>query len=135
MAHALVEYSDNLTDQGDIRGLLKKIAAQMCNSNGVFPTGGIRIRANRLSEYVIADGEDDYAFVNIVVQMGSGRPADFKKQFFDELFEIIKAHFAIIYASRYLAISLYVVEVNEQNSYKQNNIHAKFVSAMPPTKA
>jgi 5-carboxymethyl-2-hydroxymuconate isomerase len=131
MAHAVVEYTDNLTDQADIRGLLVKIAAHMRNSNGVFPTGGIRIRANRLSEYVIADGEDDYAFVNIVVQMGPGRSAEFKKQFFDDLFEIIKAHFATLFASRYLALSLYIAEVNEANSYKQNNIHVKFPSAKP----
>ena len=131
MAHAVVEYTDNLTGQADIKGLLAKIAAHMRNSNGVFPTGGIRIRANRLTENVIADGEDDYAFVNIGEKMGSGRTAEFKKQFFDGLFELIKAHFANLFTSRYLALSLYIAEVDEANSYKQNNIHAKFLPAKP----
>ncbi len=46
MAHAIVEYTDNLGSEADIPGLLAKIAAKMRDSGGVFPIGGIRIRAN-----------------------------------------------------------------------------------------
>lgn len=126
MPHILVEYTDNLAGEAEIPGLLKKIAAKMVDSGGVFPIGGVRVKAQRFSEYVIADGNDDYAFVNVVASIGPGRDPAFKKKFFGELFEIIKGHFAVVHDRRYLALSLYVQEVDEDGSYRKNNIHMKF---------
>lgn len=126
MPHIIVEYTDNLGQEADIGGLLKKLAAKMRASDGVFPVGGIRVRAIRLSEYVIADGEDDYAFVNATAKIGAGRPAEFKKRFFGEMFDLVKSHFEKLYAERFLALSLYVEENDENGSFKQNNIHRKF---------
>ena len=126
MPHIIVEYTDNLGSEADMCGLLKKLAAKMRASDGVFPIGGIRVRAIRLSEYVIADGEEDYAFVHTTAKIGAGRPAEFKKRFFGEMFELIKAHFEKLYAERYLALSLYIEETDEDGSYKHNNIHRKF---------
>jgi 5-carboxymethyl-2-hydroxymuconate isomerase len=126
MPHTIIEYSDNLAGEGDIPGLLKKIAAKLCNSGGVFPIGGVRVRAHPVTQYVIADGADDYAFLHTVVKLAAGRPEDFKKEFFDELFELIKAHFAELMSRRYLALSMYIEEVDESGSYKHNNIHRKF---------
>jgi 5-carboxymethyl-2-hydroxymuconate isomerase len=126
MAHATVEWTSNLDGDADIRGLLELIAAAMRNSGGVFPWGGIRVRAIRLDDYVIADGKADDAFVNVTVKMAAGRSAEFKKAFFTDLFEQIKIHFAELYARRSLAISLYVEENDEPNSFKHNNIHTRF---------
>jgi 5-carboxymethyl-2-hydroxymuconate isomerase len=126
MPHTIVEYSDNLAAEGDIPGLLRKIAAKLCDSDGVFPIGGVRVRAYPAHDYVIADGKDYYAFVHIVVKLGPGRSAFFKKRFFGELFDVIKAHFAELMERRYLALSMYVEEVDESGSYKHNNIHRKF---------
>jgi 5-carboxymethyl-2-hydroxymuconate isomerase len=126
MAHAVVEWTSNLEGEADIRGLLELIAAAMRNSGGVFPWGGIRVRAIRLDDYVIADGKADDAFVNVTVKMAAGRSAEFKKAFFTDLFEQIKTHFAELYARRHLALSLYVEETDEAGSFKYNNIHKRF---------
>jgi 5-carboxymethyl-2-hydroxymuconate isomerase len=126
MPHTIVEYSDNLAAEGDIPGLLKTIAAKLCDSGGVLPIGGVRVRAHRVSEYVIADGKDDYAFLHAVVKLGTGRTVAFKERFFDELFQLIKAHFAELASRRYLALSMYVEEVDENGAYRHNNIHRKF---------
>lgn len=126
MPHLIVEYTDNLAQDGDIPGLLRKLACKLADSDGVFPVGGVRVRATRLTEYVIADGEDDYAFVNATAKIGPGRPESFKREFFGAVFEIIKAHFADLMERRYLALSLYVEEADEAGSFKQNNIHLKF---------
>ena len=126
MPHCVVEYTDNLGDQADIPGLLKKVAAKLCDSGGVFPKGGVRVRALRLSEYVVADGLADDAFVNLTIKIGPGRPDDFKKAFFGDLFAIVEEHFATLYAQRYLALSLYVEEADEAGSFKRNNIHQRF---------
>ncbi|WP_298670582.1 5-carboxymethyl-2-hydroxymuconate Delta-isomerase [uncultured Sphingomonas sp.] len=129
MAHAIVEWTDNLAGETDIRALLELIAAAMRDADGVFPWGGIRVRAIRLSDYVIADGKEDDAFVNITVKMGAGRPAEFKQAFFTRLFDQVKAHFADLFERRYLALSLYVEEADEAGSFKHNNIHRRFRSA------
>jgi 5-carboxymethyl-2-hydroxymuconate isomerase len=126
MAHVVVEYTDNLTPQGDIPALLAMIAKELRNANGVFPVGGIRVRAIRFEDYVVADGAEDDAFVHITVKMAKGRPEEVKKAIFTALFEKVKEHFAALYAKRYLALSMYVEEADETGSFKHNNIHLRF---------
>lgn len=126
MPHCVVEYTDNLGAEADIQGLLKKVAAKLCDSGGVFPKGGVRVRALRLSEYVVADGLEDDAFVNLTIKIGPGRSDAFKTAFFGEVFAIVEDHFAALYAQRYLALSLYVEEADEAGSFKKNNLHQRF---------
>lgn len=133
MPHTIVEYTDNLGPEADIPGLLGKIAAKLRDSGGVFPVGGIRVRAYPVHDYVIADGADDYAFVHVVVKIGAGRPDEFKRRFFGVLFDIVKAHFADLFERRYLALSLYVEEAGEAGSFKHNNIHKKFQGGPAPS--
>lgn len=124
MAHATVEWTDNLEGEFDLRALLRLIADEMrLRSDGVFPVGGIRVRAIRLTDYVIADdaGPDD-AFINIDVKMGAGRSAEFRRQFFDALFEAVKRQLGDLFDRRPLALSLYV---EEAEGWKHNSIHAR----------
>ncbi|KQX19132.1 MULTISPECIES: 5-carboxymethyl-2-hydroxymuconate Delta-isomerase [unclassified Sphingomonas] len=126
MAHAVVEWSDNLEGEADIGALLRLIAQAMRDADGVFPWGGIRVRGIKLTDYVIADDSGQDAFVNITIKIGAGRPAEFKRAFFGSLFERIKGHFAPLFERRYLALSMYVEEADEADSFKHNNIHARF---------
>lgn len=125
MPHAIVEYSHNLFPDGDVQGLLAKLASALRDSEGVFPVGGIRVRAQRYDEYVVADGHADNAFVVVTFEIGAGRDPAFKKRFFDATFELVKAHFAQLYASRPLSLAMYVHELAEHDSYKHNNLHAR----------
>jgi len=125
MPHLIVEYTANLAPAADIRGLLRK-ANQVLVAQGVFPTGGIRARAIRLEEWVVADDADDYAFVHATLKIGAGRAPEVRQKVGDELFAAITAHFAEIYRSRPLALSLELAEFSEAGTWKQNNIHARF---------
>lgn len=125
MAHVIVEYTDNISSDAYIRPLLVKLAAKMRSEHDVFPIGGVRVRATRLAEYVVADGEEDYAFVNITAKIGRGRSQEFRQRFFGEMFEIVKQHFLPLYETNYLALSLYVEEVGDP-AFRYNNLHAKF---------
>ena len=129
MPHIIVEYTDNLAPDGDIRGLLEKLAAKMIDSGGVFPVGGVRVRAQRLSEYVIADDKGDYAFVNVTAKIGAGRDPSFKQKFFGEMFEIVKHHFKARLPENLIALSLYVEELDEKGAFRENNIHLRFKSS------
>jgi len=125
MAHAIVEWSDNLVGEFDLKGLLALIAYEMRErSGGVFPVGGIRVRALCHSDYVIADGADPLdAFINIDVKMGTGRDAAFKKAFFDQMFEAVRGYLGDLFDRRPVALSLYV---SEAEGWKHNSIHQRF---------
>lgn len=127
MAHATVEWTDNLAVDGfEIRPLLERIARHMREADGVFPWGGIRLRGVRLTDYVIADDSGQDAFINISILMGAGRDVAFKQRFFGTLFEAVKADLAPLFERRFLALSMYVDEADEATSYKHNNIHPRF---------
>ena len=126
MPHFVVEYTDNLRDQTDIRALLKKANEILIAQDGLFPIGGIRSRAIVLQEYVMSDDEEDYAFVHGSLKVGAGRSKEAIKKVCDELFEMMTAHFAELFDKRYLALSLEFSEFSEAGTYKKNNVHARF---------
>jgi 5-carboxymethyl-2-hydroxymuconate isomerase len=127
MPHCVVEYTDNLVGEVDVPALLRKLADRLCDSDGMFPKGGVRVRAQRLTEYAIADGANpDDAFVHLTVKIGKGRTRERLDAFFADFFEAARQALAPVFARRPLALSLYVDEVDEAGSYKQNTIHTRF---------
>ncbi|MBA4603674.1 5-carboxymethyl-2-hydroxymuconate Delta-isomerase [Thermoactinomyces mirandus] len=126
MPHFIVEYTDNLRTEADIPGLLEKIHAVLLSHNDIFPAGGIRSRAIELHDYRIADGMEDDAFVHAILKIGAGRPEYVKKAVCDELFGVMKSHFADLFAKRYLALSMELIEFGGFGTYKHNNIHTRF---------
>lgn len=126
MPHLIYEYTDNLKAEGDIPGLLRKTNQVVLAQGGVFPTGGIRARAICLTDYCVADGAADDAFVHLTFKMGAGRTAEEKQKVGDELFTMLKDHFAALFARRGLALSMEIVEFSEAGTWKHNNIHARY---------
>lgn len=129
MPHLTFEYTDNLHADGNIPALLKKANQVLIDQGGVFPIGGIRSRAIRLTDYCVADGTVDDAFVHATLKIGAGRSDEQKKKAGDELFQMLSEHFAAIYQQRPLALSLEIVEFSEAGTWKQNNIHARYKKA------
>ncbi len=127
MPHLVFEYTDNLGENADIRGLLEKASAVLRSRGGVFPTGGIRVRAIRLEEYLVADGSHpDDAFVHGRLQIGAGRSEAEKTAVCDALFAAMTEHFAGEFERRGLALSLEISEFSEAGTWKKNNIHARY---------
>lgn len=129
MAHVIVEYTANIRAEADLPALLRTINETLIAQDGVFPVGGIRSRGVELSDYRMADGAADYAFVHVTLKIGAGRDPATKKRACDALFEAIKAHFAELYARRLLALSMELYEFDEGGTYKHNNVHARFKKA------
>ncbi|WP_433748489.1 5-carboxymethyl-2-hydroxymuconate Delta-isomerase [Falsibacillus pallidus] len=125
MPHFILEYTDNLKEEGNIPELLGKVNAYLMERGDVFPIGGIRSRAIELKDYRIADGKEDDAFVHAMLKIGTGRTKEEKQSVGDELFRIMKEHFADLYEKRYLALSFEIAEFTN-GTYKQNNIHKRF---------
>jgi 5-carboxymethyl-2-hydroxymuconate isomerase len=67
MPHFTIEYSANLdsrVEMGEVVELARKAAAE----TGIFPLGGIRVRAIRCEHYAIADGAADAGFLPMVLR-------------------------------------------------------------------
>ena len=132
MPQVILEYTDNIKAEADIPGLLKKVNDTIISQDGgVFPIGGTRSRAIELKDYRMADGAADYAFVHVTFKIGAGRSDAQKKRVCDDLFEMMKAHFAALFATRYLALSMELYEYDERGTYKHNNVHARFKKPPP----
>ena len=133
MPHLTVEYSSNLKRDGDIPGLMPKLARCLidlrADGKPVYPVGGVRVRAYEAADYCIADGSTDGGFVNATLKIGGGRAREAVRATGDALFEVLKAHFAALYERQGLALSLYIDEVNEGGSWKHNNLHARLKRA------
>ena len=125
MAHFIVEYTHNIAVDADIPGLLRK-ANEALIAQQVYPIGGIRSRAIELTHWRMADGAEDYAFVHATFKLGAGRAREIRQRTGDALFEMMKTHFAELYARRYLALSLELYEFDEAGTWKHNNVHARF---------
>jgi 5-carboxymethyl-2-hydroxymuconate isomerase len=132
MPHFIVEYTNNIKKAARILELLEKANGILIAQGGLFPTGGIRSRAIELAEYVIAGGTvDRAAFVHAVLKIGSGRSEEQKQKVGDELFEMMKAHFASLFATSSFALSMELNEFSEAGTWKQNNLHKLFAWAQP----
>lgn len=129
MPHLTVEYTGNLGAHADIPALLRKANAVLIAQGGVFPIGGIRSRAIRLDDFCVADGTADDAFVHLTLKIGAGRSAEQKQHAGDALFAMVRDHFAALFASRFLALSLEIQEFSEAGTWKHNNIHGRYKAA------
>ena len=128
MPHFTIEYTDNIRDQMALPGLFKRVHTYLAGT-GVFPLGGIRSRGILLTDYLVADGEADDAFVHATLKIGAGRSDAAQRETGDAVFEILKSHFAQLFACRNLALSFELSELQPVLNYKQNNIHQRFAKA------
>ena len=130
MSHMTLEYSGNLRDAG-FNELCRKLANFMTllrvEASPVFPPGGVRVRAIACPEFCIADGTlQDAGFVHANLKIGAGRSSEVKEAIRHGLFEIMKTHFAVLYAKQGLALSLELNEFSEVGTLKHNNLHTRF---------
>jgi len=125
LPHFILEYTDNLKKDIDIKQLLKTIHSAILEFPNLLPISGLRSRAIEVNNYMIADGTEDDAFIHATLKLGKGRTEDQKKAIGNKIFQVMKEYLTPIYEKRYLAVSLEIYEF-QQETYKWNNIHHRF---------
>ena len=131
MSHMTLEYSANLREVGRFGELCRKLSQFMSalyvDGAAVFPAAGVRVRAIACEDFCIADGAAvDAGFVHAILKIGAGRSAAARHATCNGLFDIMKTHFAELYAQRGLALSLEFNEFSEAGTLKHNNLHARY---------
>ncbi|MES1265455.1 MAG: 5-carboxymethyl-2-hydroxymuconate isomerase, partial [Variovorax sp.] len=73
------------------------------------------------------DGKGDYAFMYLNIRMGSGRSEAVKRMAGDRLTEVVKEHFAPIFAQELIGITLQIDESPGQvYDAKHSTLHPLF---------
>jgi len=122
LPHLIVEYSANVEDKIDLDALLDKLHASAVES-GMFPLGGIRIRAYRADHYRIADCHPDNGYVHVTAIVGHGRPLDRRERVSRQIFATLTGHLEPLFAVSPLAISFNMREFDPVLNLKKNNLH------------
>ena len=122
MPHLVVEYSANIESKLDLNGLLDNLHAEALKT-GIFPKGGLRVRAFRAENYRIADLHPENGYVHISALVGNGRPLDVRERAAGQLFSCVKEHLRALFEQSPLAISLNMQEFDPVLNFKHNNLH------------
>jgi 5-carboxymethyl-2-hydroxymuconate isomerase len=122
MPHFTLEYSANLdarVDMGTVVEVVRKAAAE----TGIFPLGGIRVRAIRCEHYAIADGSAQFGFLAMLLRLGEGRDLATRKKAGEHVFKALSGYLDAVFATSPFALS-FDMQINDKElSWKRNNIH------------
>lgn len=122
MPHFTIEYSANLDSRLDI-GAVCEIVRKAAVETGIFPLGGIRVRAIRCEHYAIADARNDYGFLDMVLRIGEGRDLPTRQKAGEHVFQALSKHLDPVFADSKFALS-FDMQINDKDtSWKRNNIH------------
>lgn len=123
MPHLTVEYSANLEEDVDIAAFCSGMRDAMLET-GIFPLGGIRVRAFPCHTYVIADGDPRYGYMNLICRIGAGRDADTRLAAAEAIYSAAEGHLRERVGDRPVALSLDLDELHPRTSLKRfNTIH------------
>jgi len=122
MPHFTIEYSANLDSRlnmGEVVEVVRKAAVE----TGIFPLGGIRVRAIACEHYAIADGSPHHGFLAMVLRLGEGRDLVTRQKAGEHIFRILSDYLDPVFATSQFALSFEMQINDKETSWKRNNIH------------
>lgn len=122
MPHFTIEYSANIEPLVDV-AVVCEVVRNAAVQTGVFPVGGIRVRAIRCDHFAIADGRPALGFLDILLRIGEGRDLATRKRAGDHVFKALSDHLDPVFTASKFALS-FDMQINDKDtSWKRNNIH------------
>src|SRR5437762_40472 len=90
---------------------------------GQVVLAGSFIRPIECEHYAIADGRQDYGFLDMVLRLGEGRDLATRKQAGEHIFKALSAHLDPVFKETKFALSFDMQINDKETSWKRNNIH------------
>ena len=122
MPHFTIEYSANLDGRVDM-GAVVELVRKEAVATGIFPLGGIRVRAIKCEHYAIADGRSNFGFLDMVLRLGEGRDLATRQKAGEHIFKVLSAYLDPVFADLKFALSFDMQINDKETSWKRNNIH------------
>ena len=131
MPHLVIQYTDNIEPQAELGTLCRKLADVLvaqrdAEGKQIFPIGGTRVLAYPTPHFAVADGAHDHAFVYLNVRIAAGRERALVTATGEALIAAVRSHFATIFASRPVGITLQIDEGAPVFDAKHSNLHPLF---------
>src|ERR1700692_219662 len=105
MPHFTLEYSANLDDRINMCKVVEAVRKAAVET-GIFPLGGIRVRAVRCEHYAIADGRPHFGFLAMVLRLGEGRDLATRKKAGEHIFRALSDLLDPVFAARQVGLSV-----------------------------
>lgn len=128
MPHFTIEYSANLVDRCDIAALCDAVHGAAVDT-GLFPLGGVRVRALQCNNFAIADTHPNNAFAHMVVAIGAGRSLDAKRTAGEQVWAAFCGALGPAFDSPHFAASMEWREIDPDLSWKKNTIHPRLAGS------
>lgn len=122
MPHLRLEYSAGLEARVDLNTVCNKLSDTL-KETGIFPLGGIRVRAFRAGNFSIADKHEMNTFCDMIFRIGQGRSKQDRIDVGEALMDEAKKIFDELLEEKYFALSLEIIEIEKSYSWKVNSIH------------
>jgi len=119
MPHLTLEYTDNLSF--DVQPLLARLHTEVV-ATGAINLKGIKSRAVRHTEYRIADGNKEYAFVHVSLLIREGRLIEIQQEAARRVMAVLKDAFGHRFEKGYLSLSVDIKEMREGIALTDHNI-------------
>lgn len=121
MPHIQMDYSPNLESRMDIAGLCR-VVRDAAVKTGVLPLAGLRVRATACTHFVIADGQPDHAYLDILLRLREGRSPEDKARATAEIFAAAEAYCAGVLAASSFMLSFEMRDIDAALSPKTSSI-------------
>ena len=118
MISITLEHTDTLGPEADIPALLVKLADRL-EAARLAPGTLVRISARELTEYVV--GEGDWASLSAAVRVPASQLERFRAELFDDLAQLIEAHFHELYARRSIALCVALDVLGREALYERRH--------------
>jgi 5-carboxymethyl-2-hydroxymuconate isomerase len=122
MPQLTLEYTDNI--EVDVQPLLARLHEEVV-ATGTINLKGIKSRAIKHTQYRIADGYPDYAFVHVDLLIREGRPIEVQKDATQRVMKVLKETFGHLFEKRKLSLTVDLKEMREGIALTDHNIPAK----------
>ena len=122
MPHLTLEYSDNI--EVDVQPLLARLHEEVV-ATGAINLKGIKSRAVRHTQYRIADGDPNYAFVHVGLLIREGRPIEVQKDATRRVMKVLKETFGHLFEARKLSLTVDLKEMRDGIALTDHNITDK----------
>lgn len=122
MPHLILEYTDNI--EVDVQPLLSRLHEEVV-ATGAINLKGIKSRAIKHTQYRIADGDPDYAFVHVGLLIREGRPIEVQKDATQRVMNVLKETFGYLFETRKLSLTVDLKEMRDGIALTEHNIPAK----------
>ena len=130
MPHVICEYSANLEQKIRIPALLDTLHGAMMRT-GAAELAGLRTRADRRTDYIIADNDPANGFVNVTIRVAKGRTVETRKLIAQTVFAAAEKHLADVFATTPFVLSVEVQEIDPDFRIHTSNIRDRMKAKEP----